>query len=146
MPGIKKMTYLQAITAAITQDGMLSRVGLASSCKPLGCDNAAKMKTAIAKAVKDGVLAVDNASYILGDAARGSAGEEYERRLRDARDARDRTHREREASRARAEKTYAKNLKAAGGLTETAKADRAWTAGMRGFSKEGRPGGRLFVL
>jgi hypothetical protein len=143
MPLNKKMTYAHAVLAAVTEAGMLSRAGLAMRCKQLGCDNASKMKTAIAKALKDGVLAMDSVSYILGDAARGSAGTEYERRLLDARDTRDQTHREKNASRARAEKTYSKNLKAAGGLTATAKADRAWMEGVRGV---GRPDGRLVPM
>ena len=143
MSTTKKMTYSQALVLTVTKYGMLSRVALASGCKELGCDNGTKLKAAIAKAVKDKLLAVDNASYILGDVARGAAADGYERRLREARQARAQAQSAKEASRARAEKQYAKNLKAAGGLTETAKADRAWMEGAGGLS---RPAGRIFAM
>ena len=115
-------TYPQAVVHAVTQAGMLSRAGLTSECKKLGFEKASCLKTALSKCIKEGLVVIDSASYLLAD----KSELEYAKRLKDALEARYTTHKEKKASRKRADATYRKNLKQAGGLTLKAQADATW--------------------
>ena len=122
-------TYTAAIVEVVAANGMLSRAGLATNLKKMGFDKTQCVKTALAKTLKSGLITHDDACYILGEQTRAAAGDEYAGRLHDAHALRDSVHREKEAQRHRADHKYAKAADAAGGLTRTAKADRAWANG-----------------
>ena len=144
-------TYPQAVVHAVRQAGMLSRAGLTSECKKLGFEKASCLKTALSKCIKEGLVVIDSASYLLSDTLRKSSDKksesEYAKRLTDALVARNTTHKEKKASRKRAEATYRKNLKKAGGLTLKAQADATWAKrGNHGNSSSRFIGEGIFSL
>ena len=142
-PAKAPKTYPAAVLAAVTANGMLSRANVAKQCAALGFDKAANVKSALAKVLKEGKLRLDGASYVLDAEERAAAGEAYAAKLQSAMVARDDQHAEKKASRERAENKYTSNLQQAGGLTVTAKADRAWLEGGGGSGARPTPRGFL---
>jgi len=118
-------TYPAAVLAVVTAHGLLTRVALTKECAGIGFGKAPQLKLALAKVVKEGKIELDGGSYLLGAEERTAAGHSYETALERATIARDNKHDEKEASRARAEAQYSRNLAKAGGLSSAAKADRA---------------------
>ena len=120
--------YGDALISVVAAAGMLSRAGVASAMKQIGFDNATSVKKALTKALGDRAIALDDSSYTLAGDCRAAAGAQYELKYKAAVKARAEARAGKAASKKRAEKQYARNLKAAGGLTDRAKADKAWMA------------------
>lgn len=109
----KPKTYPAAVVALVTAHGMLSRAALTKECSAIGFDKAAPLKHALSKLLKEGKIALDGGSYILGAGERANAGSAYEKALKHATGARSDKTIAKEKGRMRAEKAYAKNFKKA---------------------------------
>jgi hypothetical protein len=119
----EKATCASTILREIGAGGVLSRAAISKATPAY-----VRVKTALAKLIREGRVVNEAGSYRLGtrsiESMSADARDAYEAAVEGAIDHRAHQRSEREASRTNAEAGYAKRLEAAGGLTHRAKQDQ----------------------
>ena len=129
----KPRTCPAAIVLSVTKCGALSRPAMVRELKDLGFDNAKQFGTQLRKVVKNGLIVNNNGSYSLGEEGleKLSSDErrQYDESLRQAQANRALKKAQEQASKARAEAQYERNVEA-GGLTACAQHDQSFVREM----------------
>lgn len=128
-PAQPPTSYRSAVVASVCARGLASRASILKDTSGWGFNRSNLLGSALRSALAEGRLVNVNARYRLGSTALNDLDEDaaaaYEDAVQCAEQSMDDQRAAKTASRARAEATYASNLRAAGGLSSKASRDRA---------------------